>query len=129
MPTFDFANVLRKLLAAAISAAASPVTAVLAGATLLSAFLDDILKFFNDDFFLPSLSLPEIPGAVADNELLNLFLYAVNFDSCATFLNLVFNFISSLFSFAVSFFVSVNAILIAVGVYRVIRSQLKDVVG
>ena len=129
MPTFDFANVLRKLLAAAISAAASPVTAVLAGATLLSAFLDDILKFFNDDFSLPTLSLPEIPGAVADNELLNLFLYAVNFDSCANFLNLVFNFISSLFSFAVSFFVSVNAILIAVGVYRVIRSQLKDVVG
>ena len=129
MPTFDFANVLRKLLAAAISAAASPVTAVLAGAALLSNFLDDILKFFNEDFHLPSFSLPQIPAAVADHELLNLFLYSVNFDSCASFLNVVFSFISSLFSFAVSFFVSLNAILISVGVYRVIRSQLKDVVG
>ena len=129
MPTFDFANVLRKLLAAAISATASPVTAVLAGAALLSAFLDDILRFFNEDLKLPSLSIPNIPSAVADNELLNLFLYAVDFDSCVSFLNLVFGFISSFFSFAVSFFVSVNAILIAVGVYRVIRSQLKDVVG
>lgn len=128
MPTFDFANVLRKLLSAAVSAAASPVTAVLAGAALLSAFLDDIIQFFTDDFSLPTFEFPSI-SLYDGSDLLSLCLYAVNFDLAADFIDCVLTFVSAALSFGVKFFISLNAVLIAVGVYRVVRRQLKDVVG
>lgn len=128
MPTFDFANVLRKLLAAAISAAASPVTAVLAAAALLSTFLEDILTFFNDSLELPSFSLPTIPASY-DSDFLKLIFYAIHFDLVVDFLNMVLGFVSAALEFGVQFIISLTAVLVCVGVYRVVRSQLKDVVG
>ena len=128
MPTFDFANVLRKLLAAAVSAAASPVTAVLAGAALLSAFLDDIIQFFTDDFSLPTFQFPSI-NLGGGSDILSILLYAVNFDLAADYIDCVLRFVSSVLAFGVKFFISLNAILVSVGVYRVVRRQLKDVVG
>lgn len=128
MPTFDFANVVRKLIAAAVSAAASPVTGVLAAASLLAIFLEDILTFFNDTIKLPSFSLPSIPSEY-DSDFLRLIFYAIKFDLVKDFVNLVLSFISSCLAFGVKFIVSLLAVLVLVGVYRVIRKQLKDVVG
>ena len=130
MPTFDFSNILRKIVAAAVSVAASPITAVLAGATILATFADEIVSFFSSDFSWPAFSLSSLPNLTQEsNEILSLVLYAVDFDKVISFVDSVCSFFSGLLSFGVKFISSLLLVLVTVGAYKVVRKQLKDAFG
>ena len=128
MPTFDFINLVRKVVSTAVSAVASPTTAVLAGSALLATFLGEILSLFD-------LSLPQSLYSYGFNypegceQYAKVFLYAIRFDFLLQLLNWVLGFFSSLVGYVLKFFISLITILVSVGVYRVIRSQLKDLIG
>lgn len=129
MPTFDFINFVRKIVAGAISAAASPITAVLAGAGLLATFLDDIVDFFSDDFQIPTIAFEGFDFPQDCEQFVKVFLYAIDFDTLQKIVNWVVGFVYSLIDFSLRYIVSLVGVLCAVGVYRVVRKQLKDVLG
>lgn len=129
MPTFDFANIFRKLLAAAVSVVASPVTAVLAAAALIAPFFEDIITFFNDDFSLPQIDFPEIVVPYDGSPFYQMLLYAVNSEMAIDFLNTIINWVKAALNFGIEFFVSLISVLCLVGIYKVVRRQLKDTVG
>lgn len=129
MPTFDFGNIVRKLLAAAVSVVASPVTAVLAAAVAIAPFFQDILNFFNDDFSLPEISFPKIVVPSDGSSFYQMLLYAVNSEMAINFLNTVIDWVQAAINFGIEFFISLFTVICIVGIYRVIRRQLKDTVG
>lgn len=129
MPTFDFFNVARKLVAAAVSAAASPITVVLSAAVLLTGFFKRILDFFTVDLSLPTISLSGIDMPDYAQPYLSLFFYAVNADLCVDFLNSIIKFFDKFITFGVSFIASLFAVIVSVGIYRTVRANLKDMIG
>lgn len=129
MPTFDFGNIIRKLLAAAVSVVASPVTAVLAAAAVVAPFFEDIISFFNDEFNLPQIDCPEIVIPSDGSPFYQMLLYAVNSEMAIDFLNTIIDWVQSAINFGIEFFISLFSVICVVGVYRVLRRQLKDTVG
>ena len=129
MPTFDFINFVRKIVAGAVSAVASPITAVLAGAGLLATFLDEIVSFFSDDFEIPTIAFEGFDFPQDCEQFVRVFLYAIDFDTLHSIINWVVVIAYSLIGFSLRYIVSLVGILCAVGVYRVVRKQLKDVMG
>lgn len=128
MPTFDFFNVVRKIVSTALNAAFSPVTIVLGAAALITTCFESIIQFFNDDFNLPSIQIPSL-SLGESSDLVNFLLYAVNFDTALTFINSTLSFVSSFIDFFVTFMVSLLGVLISVGSYKLVRRQIRDTVG
>lgn len=129
MPTFDFANVIRRLVSAALSAVASPITAVLAISSAITLLFDDIIKFFGEDLTLPQLSFEPLSLTDSADSLLRVFLYAVDFNTLVEIVNFILGFFQKFIIFSCSFVVSFIGVVVAVGAVKVVRKQLKDVMG
>lgn len=117
------------MLATAVSVVASPVTAVLAAAAVVAPFFEDIISFFNDEFNLPQIDFPKIVIPSDGSSFYQMLLYAVNSDMAIDFLNTIIDWVQASINFGIEFFISLFSVICVVGVYRVLRRQLKDTVG
>lgn len=123
MPTFDFSNIIKKLVSTAIQVSCSPVTWVLAAATALSVSVSYLTDWFNS-ITIPQLSVDN--SLIFNSDILKLLLYLVNFDTLLDILISIVNFITSAINFLIRFVISLFSVLIPVIVQSVIRKSLKD---
>ena len=129
MPTFDFGNIVRKIVSAAITAAASPIASTIAIAALLTPFVDDIMEFFVKDFDLPSFSVPSIPLPNGSSQLASLLLYSINFDLAISICNSILSFLVGVVNLANQFLLSVLSVIVVSSSYKILRKTLRDYVG
>lgn len=123
MPTFDFSNIIKKIVSVGISAVASPVVWVLAAAGTLSAAVGYYTTWFD------SISVPSVESITSfnfDSQILQVLMYAVNADFLATIITWVFNTVINTINFLIQFLCSMLVVLLGVGVASVIRKSLKD---
>lgn len=126
MPTFDFINIIRKIIQAAISTVCSPVGGVLAASALLMTLLSTFTDFFTS-FSFPSFSINLNFDTTSD--LLQLLFYCVNVDLLVQILSSFFSIVTTIITFSCEFVISLAGVLLVVGAYKVVRQNLKDFVS
>lgn len=120
MPTFDFGNILRKLVGGAVTALASPYAAALAGALAM----DAIFVALVGDIKIPSWSAPT--AVSFESDLLQVLLYCVNYDLIATAIRNICEFGASVCELLIHTVLGLGGAVVGWGVYRVVRAQIKD---
>lgn len=123
MPTFDFSNVVKKLISVAVSVTASPVVWVIAAGTALSLSVGFLTTWWD------SISVPSIDAVTTfsfDSDLLRVLMYAINSDMLVSIINWITNTIVNTINFLIQFSISLFVVLLTVGITSVIRKSLKD---
>ena len=126
MPTFDFANILRKIVSVTISVAFSPLTIVVTAATVVPSLLSEWVSVFDlPDWF-------KVPSAVdiSDNShLVQFALYIINYDLIASIINWAIGFVSSLIEFIIEGLATFTVAGATLYAYKIIRVKIKDLVS
>lgn len=122
MPTFDFANIIRKVVSVAITVACNPVTIVIAAAGIIAGLLAD----FGQAYALPTISVPENIGWVDSSGLLELVLYCINYSALVSIINFTFSSVVTIINFSLRFAAGLLTVVTMVAAYRAVRSKIKD---
>lgn len=120
MPTFDFGNILRKLVGGAVTALASPYAAALAGALAMDAIFVSLVG----NVKIPSWNAPTAVSFQSD--LLQVMLYCVNYDLIANAIRYICDFGASVCELLIHTVLALGGAVVGWGVYRVVRAQIKD---
>ena len=124
LPTFDFGNILRKLVGGTVTTLASPYVAALAGAVAI----DKIFVSLVGDIAIPSWNAPSAVS-MDGNALLQLMLYCVNYDLVATVIGHICRFGAGVCELIIHTLLGLGGAVVGWGVYRVVRAQIKDFLG
>lgn len=122
MPTFDFGNILRKMVGGLVTSLASPYAAALAGALAMDAIFVSLVG----DVKIPSWSAPSAVSNAIESDLLQLMLYCVNYDLISTAIRHICEFGASVCELLIHTVIGLGGAVVGWGVYRVIRAQIKD---
>lgn len=124
LPTFDFGNILRKVVGGAVTTLASPYASALAGAVAIDAIFVSLVG----DITIPSWNAPSAVS-VDGNGLLQLMLYCVNYDLIATAIGHICRFGAGVCELIIHTLLALGGAVVGWGVYRVCRAQIKDYLG
>ena len=123
MPTFDFANILRKIVTVSLAVALNPLTAVLSVAGVLTA----LLSWFDSNISIPDIGrIPEVINLYDSTGLLELLLYCVNWPLLQTHLNWCLEFLRLCLGYFLTYCSSLFFVLVSVGVFKVVRRKVRD---
>ena len=126
MPTFDFANILRKIVTASLAVALNPLTAVLSVAGTLTA----LLIYFEANVSIPDIvQVPEVINIYDTTGLLDLLLYCVNWPLLHTHLAWCLNFLRLCLGYFLTYCSSLLFVLVSVGIFKVVRRKIRDFVS
>lgn len=121
MPTFDFFNLVRRVVGAAIKAAFSPTGIVLGLTAGLTALATSFYSLFDFSWLSYNFTFP------TDSSTLSQFvLYCIAYDRLVSILNPTWSFIVNLITFVGTFFASLVTAVCAVGVAKVCRRAIYD---
>lgn len=126
MPTFDFSNIINKLLRASLLLVANPITTILSVSLILTTLIDNITDWFDVislDNIMPSISY------IYDSDITGLLLYAIAWDKFVEVYQFIGKFIAETFEFTIKYFITTTSILITVGVTKIMRTALKSFFG
>lgn len=126
MPTFDFSNIVKKIISLAVQASCSPIVVVLASATVIHSIVGNFTQWFSSISISNLLSKYQLSTEIFQSDLLSLFLYAIAWDETAEVINFVLSAFGSLLDFIITFSISLVGALIPLGVALVLRKSLKD---
>lgn len=126
MPTFDFANILRKIVTVSLSVALNPLTAVLSVAGVLTA----LLSWFDANVSIPDIvQVPEVIHVNDSSGLLELLLYCVNWPLLHSHLNWCLEFLRLSLGYFLTYCSSLFFVLVSVGIFKVVRRKVRDFVS
>lgn len=126
MPTFDFANILRKIVTVSLSVALNPLTAVLSVAGVLTA----LLSWFDANVSIPDIGqVPEVIHVNDSSGLLELLLYCVNWPLLYSHLNWCLEFLRLSLGFFLTYCSSLFFVLVSIGIFKVVRRKVRDFVS
>lgn len=129
MPTFDFSNIINKLVSATLSVVANPVVILTAFAAALSGAVGIYVSYFAD------LSLPSLPNISLDfsgdmNSLwADLAGYILAYDTLREIFNFVIRFFAGLIPAIITFIASLFTAFWAYKVANAIRASVQDFGG
>lgn len=126
MPTFDFSNIIRKIVQAAVSAVSNPFI-IIAAITVAIYGLIDSFTSLTSVFQFPEIHAEELPFDNWDsNAFRDIILYVFDFQNLYYFYNIIRIATQELINFMIGFTIScIGAISIWMG-YNGIRRALKD---
>lgn len=126
MPTFDFANILRKIVTVSLSVALNPLTAVLSVAGVLTA----LLSWFDANVSIPDIvQVPEVINVYDSTGLLELLLYCVNWPLLHSHLNWCLEFLRLSLGYFLTYCSSLFFVLVSIGIFKVVRRKVRDFVS
>ena len=126
MPTFDFANILRKIVTASLAVALNPLTAVLSVAGVVTS----LLIYFEANVSIPDIvQVPEVINIYDTTGLLDLLLYCVNWPLLHTHLAWCLNFLRLCLGYFLTYCSSLLFVLVSVGIFKVVRRKIRDFVS
>lgn len=126
MPTFDFANILRKIVTVSLSVALNPLTAVLSVAGVLTA----LLSWFDANVSIPDIvQVPEVIHVNDSSGLLELLLYCVNWPLLHSHLNWCLEFLRLSLGYFLTYCSSLFFVLVSIGIFKVVRRKVRDFVS
>ena len=126
MPTFDFANILRKIVTVSLSVALNPLTAVLSVAGVLTA----LLSWFDANVSIPDIvQVPEVIHVNDSTGLLELLLYCVNWPLLHSHLNWCLEFLRLSLGYFLTYCSSLFFVLVSIGIFKVVRRKVRDFVS
>lgn len=126
MPTFDFANILRKIVTVSLSVALNPLTAVLSVAGVLTA----LLSWFDANVSIPDIvQVPEVINVYDSSGLLELLLYCVNWPLLHSHLNWCLEFLRLSLGYFLTYCSSLFFVLVSIGIFKVVRRKVRDFVS
>lgn len=124
MPTFDFSNILRKIVTVSLAVALNPITAVLSVAGVLTA----LLSWFDSNISIPDIGhIPEVINLYDSTGLLELLLYCVNWPLLHTHLNWCLEFLRLCLGYFLTYCSSLFFVLVSVGLFKVVRRKVRDI--
>lgn len=126
MPTFDFSNILRKIVTVSLSVALNPLTAVLSVAGVLTA----LLSWFDANVSIPDIvQVPEVIHVNDSSGLLELLLYCVNWPLLHSHLNWCLEFLRLSLGYFLTYCSSLFFVLVSIGIFKVVRRKVRDFVS
>lgn len=130
MPTFDFFNVVRRLISASLSLVANPVAALLAFSAVVGTVGAAFVAFFSD-LGIPELGTLDVSTLFSnfDSDWLAFILYTMDVGSFVELFDFCISTINGLISFVLLFFPTFFVGLWAYRVYLTLRNQIKDTAG
>lgn len=129
MPTFDFSNIVNKIVSAALAVVANPVVLLTVFAGVLSASVGVYVSYFSDLTLptLPSISLDV--GEHMDSLWADLVGYIFAYDVLKDIVSFVVHFIAGLIPAVLTFVVSLFSAFWAWKAANAIRASLQDLGG
>lgn len=122
MPTFDFANIIKKLIAGVIQASCSPIVICLGFATIIGTCVNKFTDWFDSIKFNQTVSL----SIDYENDLIQLVLYCINWQILQDIFETLLEFIFSSLTFICHFGISVIVAIVPTFILCVLRKSLKD---
>lgn len=125
MPTFDFANIINKIVRTAVSAVANPVVILTAFAAAFTAALTVYVKFFTD-LSLPRVEFFSLNFSSFDSDWLSFICYLVDYETLSSIFDFVLQVALGFIPVCLTFFVSLFTFYWVYRCAMTIRAALKD---
>ena len=125
MPTFDFANIINKIVRTVVSAVANPVVILTAFAAAVTAALTVYVKFFTD-LSLPSVEVFNFNFSSFDSDWLKFFCYLVDYETFVSIFGFVLQVAFNFIPVCLTFFISLFALYWVFKCAKTVRAALKD---
>ena len=125
MPTFDFANIINKIVRTVVSAVANPVVILTAFAAAVTAALTVYVRFFTD-LSLPRVEFFSLNFSSFDSDWNNFFCYLVDYETLVSIFDFVLQVAFNFIPVCLTFFVSLFTLYWVFKCAKTIRAALKD---
>lgn len=125
MPTFDFNNIVKKLIAAGVAVTCSPVLSILAVSSLVAGIVTGFTTFFDEVIQVPDFQVERF-GDIFNGHITSILLYAVNFDLCITFIKTFVSILVSVLKFSIVMGISSLTLFVTYGTYKIVRKTVNQ---